>query len=94
MEVDLSDVPRVDFDLLDTSGNQKGKNDADVKQNKESSSTKRVCGKADHVFCQDMEVDDNKSLEKLGFVPNAVGEVPRSSTCKTRNAEKKVLQVL
>ena len=24
--------------------------------------------------CQDMEVDDDKRLEELGFVPSAVGE--------------------
>ena len=29
------------------------------------------------VFCQDMETDDNKSLEELGFVPSAVGELIR-----------------
>ena len=28
----------------------------------------------DHVSCQDMDVDDSKSLEKLGFVPRAVDE--------------------
>ena len=36
----------------------------------------------DYVSCQGMEVDDDKSLEELDFVPRAVGEPPRvQSTC-------------
>ena len=30
----------------------------------------------DYVSCQNMVVDDTKSLEEMGFVPSAVGEPP------------------
>ena len=43
-------------------------------ENSEAVMRKEVAEKFDCVSCQHRKVDDNKSLEELGFVPSAVGE--------------------
>ena len=50
----------------------------------------------DCVSCQDMEADDDRSLEEMGFVPNAVSDSSGSqepSTCVTRKCKSRGLQV-
>ena len=48
----------------------------------------------DYVSCQGMEVDDDKSLEELGFVPSAVGEPLRVKQMCDKEVQRKELQLL
>ena len=75
-ELGHSNVPEVD---VNWKGTREDQNSAcsveDSQKMKERAAMRKESAETqDDVSCQDMEVDENKSLEEMGFVPSSVNE--------------------
>ena len=69
---------------------QKGFNDTDVPQKTNVVVRQESAETQDYVSCQDMDVDGGTSLEELGFVPSAVGELLRvKHMCDKKSRDKR-----
>ena len=72
----FSDGSRVDVNCKGTLADQSSVSSAGVSQKKKRKTVvrKESAETQDYVSCQDTEVDDDKSLEDVGFVPSAVSD--------------------
>ena len=69
---------------------QKGFNDTDVPQKTNVVVRQESAETQDYVSCQDMDVDGDTSLEELGFVPSAVGDLLRvKHMCDKKSRDKR-----
>ena len=87
-EVGLSDVSRVDFDCMGTLDDRNfTSSDGSSQKMRKAVIRKESAETQDYVSCQDMEAEDNNSLE--GFIPSAVGEPLRvKHMCDQKRDEK------
>ena len=89
-EVGHSDVLEVDVNWKATRKDQSFECSVENSQKKKRGALRKETAETqDCVSCQDMEVDDNKSLEEMGFVPSAAGELLRvTHMCDKKGDER------
>ena len=91
-EVGLSDVSRVHFDCMARWRTETLRATLEPRRKRKAVIQKESAETQDYVSCQDMETDDNKSLEQLGFVPSAVGELLRVKHMSDQKCDEKGLK--
>ena len=76
-EVGLSDGSRVDVNCQGTLGEQSSLSSAGARKKKGKTEIRKASAETrDHVSCVVLDVDGDKSLEEMGFLPGAASDSP------------------